>query len=233
MCLKDFFKKKNTSHKEKGVSKIGQYYFYIGKKLVTELLACTKYNGQFEEYNFKEEKKDRASEKRNSKASIKAISAGSDISYGQENTLVFNKKSHTNYVKKLEFLLNSPEYSNQFQTVFNGESKDLPQYFRYIGRFKISEPITDITNDTIITINSQTEKSNYNISVDCSIVNFSEFIEGSDNTVQNIVHSGNKAFFDGELEIHAEGLLKLLGVKDNTIYARAIYLKSLNNEVQL
>ena len=75
--------------------------------------------------------------------------------------------------------------------------------------------------------------NNYNISVNFSIVNFSEFIEDSDNIVQNIVHSGNKAFFDGELEIHAEGLFKRLSVRDNTIYARAIYLKSLNNEVQL
>ncbi len=195
-----------------------KYYCYISRNKIDTLYMQTD-EGNIETSGLsKEIDVNISAETPKDKFSVLSL-IGTDLSFGANGLLQFNKTIKTQYSKKLNTVIRELGKSNLIQPLLPLTSpKELkPIYYYYKGKFHISDsPNLEIdTNyvDGFANIESIVEGTDrIKISLTCSMKYFSDTREGG----KYMIHSSNYHFFKTKTELDFDTVFIFTGYDEKT-----------------
>ena len=205
-----------------------KYYCYISQSKVDDLYMQTA-SGNVEEKET-QKKIDLAASAETAKDRLSILSLfGTDLSYGANGAIQFNKKEKVQYARKLNKVLSVLEKEKQLQQL-DLKSSHLPSnsLFYYItSKFHVSDR-SSVTEDGgyfdgIVQIESgDISDDGIKLSLACSIKYFSDTRSNG----KYMIHSGNYYFFKGNAEIEFDTVFvyTYFDADKKTIYGSPLFL---------
>lgn len=205
-----------------------KYYCYISQSKVDNLYMQTE-SGNVEQKEI-QKKIDLDISADTSKDRFSILSfLGTDLSYGANGVIQFNKKEKIQYARKLDVVLRMLEKENQIQHL-NLNTSFFPMNFLYYWtnvRFHVADSSSIIEDhgfvDGIVKIESDIMANNgIKLSLACSMKYFSDIRSNG----KYMIHSGNYHFFkeNAGIEFDTVFILTNFDAENKTIYGSPLFL---------
>ena len=144
----------------------------------------------------------------------------SGITYGRKGVIQREGKVKLQYTQKLEKVLIEIAKEKPIISLEDALKNSTEGLFvSYQGKFKIEKPFSAADSNQIISVYSEVDKKV--LKLDCSLRFFSE---GNEPDNKFAVHSGNRRFFSGEINLSLTTVLIILGINNNVIFGTPLFL---------